>query len=89
MAINFTNSGDKQRPIFLGDPNNNLLEIMQGEFRKVSPWQTLMPEIIIETSSSEKDIIGIDGEIYEQSDENMYEKKSRHQNSKSRSWTKE
>jgi len=44
-----------------------------------------MPEIIIETSSSEKDIIGIDGEIYEQSDENMYEKKSRHQNSKSRS----
>ncbi len=32
-----------------------------------------MPEIIIETSSSEKDIEGIQGEIYEQSGE-TYEK---------------
>jgi len=64
MQFNIGHSGEKQRPVVLGDPNNHLLEIMNGEFRRISPWQTLMPEIIIETSSSEKDIIGIDGEVY-------------------------
>jgi len=48
-----------------------------------------MPEIIIETSSSEKDIIGIDGEIYQPSAEMIYEKHSKNQNSKSRSRTKD
>ena len=37
MQFNIGHSGEKQRPVVLGDPNNHLLEIMNGEFRRISP----------------------------------------------------
>jgi hypothetical protein len=48
-----------------------------------------MPEIIIENSSSEKDIIGLSGEVYKPSAEMIYESKGKKSQSKSRSRTKD
>lgn len=91
MQYNYINSSEKSRPILLGDPKlSNILEALQEEsIEWNSPKQILMPEIIIENSSSEKDIIGLSGEVYKPSAEMIYESKGKKSQSKSRSRTKD
>lgn len=79
MQYNYINSSEKSRPILLGDPKmTNILEVLMEEsIEWISPRQQLMPEIIIENSSSEKDIIGLSGEVYKPSAEMIYESKGK------------